>query len=164
MSALRLLTFFLLLPALCWLAPVWASAGDGPLDGRVFAGRIGPADAPDLGDRLYFDEGHFWSGICTDCGFHPGPYTARQTEEGIVFGGVLRSNNRGRFDYQGIVRSDGAIEVAIRWSRQRWYWTARRDLAFTGKREAGTTPSGLTAIRTRLTRLDPTGNPRCARF
>lgn len=67
------------------------------LDGRVFAGKIGPAENPDLDDSLFFDNGYFWSDICTRCGFVPGAYSATETPEGIVFNGVLESDSRGEF-------------------------------------------------------------------
>ena len=97
----------------------------GLLDGRVFDGMIGPAENPDLQDSLHFDGGFFWSDICTRCGFLPGPYLAQSTAEGISFSGTLESESRGQFQYEGLVRDDGKIEVLIKWEKKRWYWTSR---------------------------------------
>lgn len=99
----------------------------------VFAGRIGPADAPDLPDYLYFEGGRFWSGECVRCGFEPGKYRVRHLDDGIVFRGVLKSADRGTFVYEGRIRGD-KIDVAINWRHERWYWTIDRDLRFVGKR------------------------------
>ncbi len=141
-----------------------SQAGAGLLDGRIFEGRIGPAEAPDLKDRLHFAEGHFWSGLCTECGFHPGAYSARKTDSGIAFDGVLTSESRGRFDYEGLVRPDGSITVTIAWSRSRWYWKARRQLAFVGNSAPAGSHLSLKALRDRMAVRDPGSNPQCARF
>lgn len=126
-----------------------ASAGDpdtssasGPLDGMVFAGHLGPADNPDRADRLYFDEGKFWSEECTRCGFEPGTYWVRHVDGGIAFRGVLQSADVGRFTYEGFMR-DGRIDVSINWVHERWYWTIDRDLRFVGEAVTGET-AGMT--------------------
>ncbi len=108
-----------------------ASSG-GPLDGMAFVGKIGPAEAPDRDDVLYFDDGHFWSAACTKCGFAPAVYWVRHVEGGIEFRGVLESPERGRFSYLGSVR-DQRIEVSIQWQRERWYGAIDRELAFRGR-------------------------------
>lgn len=145
----------------CWQGVALAG---GVLDGRVFPGVIGPAEAPDLSDSLHFSEGYFWSDICTRCGFQPGVYTAVETTEGIRFTGFLESDSRGRFDYDGLVRDDGAIEVTIRWERRRWYWTSRREIVFVGSEDTGTEAAALTRIRQQMTGTDADANPLCARF
>lgn len=119
-----------------------SSMASGPLDGMVFAGRIGPADNPDVADRLYFDDGKFWSYGCTRCGFDPGAYWVRHVDGGIAFRGVLQSAGRGRLNYQGFVR-DGKIDVSINWLHERWYWTIERDLRFVGEAVTGET-AGMT--------------------
>lgn len=116
------------------------SAAGGPLDGMVFEGRIGPADNPDLSDRLYFENGKFWSGECTRCGFQPGVYWVRRVDGGVAFRGTLQSPDRGRFLYEGFVR-DGEIEVSINWRHERWYWTIDRELRFVGQVVAGERPA-----------------------
>lgn len=152
------------LTLLVWLACAGAALAGGLLDGRVFEGMIGPRGNPDLADSLHFEDGHFWSDICTACGFRPGPYTARETEAGIVFRGVLHSDSRGRFDYDGLVLRDGAVEVSIGWERARWYWTTRRQITFRGTEVAAPARMGLQQVRSRIEGSDPAANPRCARF
>lgn len=148
------------------LLPGWSleTKAGGLLDGQVFVGMIGPAENPDLSDSLSFNDGHFWSDICTQCGFVPGEYKAEQTEEGIAFVGTLESTSRGRFDYEGIVDHTGFISVSITWERQRWYWTSRRDISFVGQLSSGSSASSLQSIQNRIALSDPDGNPTCARF
>ncbi|WP_417522502.1 hypothetical protein [Marinovum sp.] len=146
-----------------WAVLATQAGGAGLLDGKVFSGMIGPADGPDLADSLFFEDGYFWSDICTRCGFVPGEYVSEDTGAGIAFSGTLESPSRGRFAYRGLVQDDGAISVAIRWERRRWYWTSRREIAFVGHR-AQTPSPGLSGIRSRIKDSDPDRNPACARF
>jgi hypothetical protein len=134
------------------------------LDGHSFSGMIGPVENPDLADTLYFDDGHFWSGICTRCGFVPGVYEAEETPDGLRFKGTLESDSRGRFDYEGLVRNDGTIRASITWERRRWYWTSQRELTFIGKSASETNTVSLSDMRQALQSIDPNANPRCARF
>lgn len=147
-----------------------ASAGvldvkaEGALDGRSFSGMIGPAEKPDLADALFFDDGFFWSDICTRCGFVPGPYDTEETSDGVRFTGTLESESRGRFDYDGLVANDGSIRVSITWERSRWYWTTRREIVFLGEGLLDTRAGSLAGIRREMQVMDPDGNPMCARF
>lgn len=136
---------------------------EGLLDGKSFAGMIGPSENPDLDDTLQFSDGFFWSDICTRCGFVPGAYSSEHTEDGIRFTGVLESESRGQFQYNGFVSDDGTIDVSIRWERKRWYWTSAREISFQGSENRGTEPS-LVQIRTEMQRFDPAKNPLCTRF
>ena len=147
-------------------APLAASAQDAPLlDGQVFVGMIGPAENPDLPDRLLFRDGQFWSDICTECGFLPGPYSAHLTDDGTAFSGTLTSEDRGVFDYEGLIQLDGTIEVNISWKRKRWYWTAQREIVFRGKKDAPAhQPPELQMVLLQIEQGDPSTNPRCARF
>ena len=145
---------------LIWASPAQAN---GLLDGQSFTGVIGPAESPDLDDTLKVDDGYFWSDICTQCGFVPGPYTAQETTAGVRFTGVLESDSRGRFSYDGLVKPDGSIDVRINWERKRWYWTSRREIVFLGTLRADEDAS-LVAIREQMARMDPSSNPLCARF
>lgn len=151
------------LAAAAWALLATQAGATERLDGKVFTGMIGPAEAPDLSDRLLFDNGHFWSDICTRCGFLPGEYTARETEEGTAFTGTLESESRGRFEYEGLVRPDGSIEVSIDWERRRWYWTSRRSLVFIGAL-AGPADMDLPAVYRQIEQSDPDQNPACSRF
>lgn len=137
---------------------------DGVLDGRAYSGMIGPVENPDLEDRLYFEDGHFWSDICTRCGFEPGLYETEEIAKGVRFTGTLESDSRGQFDYDGLVREDGAIHVSITWERRRWYWTATREIAFVGEAQAGGEPASLEELGRMLQSIDPNGNPMCTRF
>lgn len=137
---------------------------EGNLDGRVFTGMIGPAENPDLRDSLYFDDGYFWSDICTRCGFVPGAYESEETTEGIRFTGVLQSDSRGRFDYDGLVKRDGAIRVSITWERRRWYWTSKREIVFVGESSTKAETASLSEARQAILANDPDNNPICARF
>lgn len=141
-----------------------AALASGALDGRVYAGKIGPVEKPDLNDSLHFDNGFFWSDICTRCGFLPGAYTAEVTDAGVVFRGVLESDSRGRFQYEGLAREDGTMDVTIHWQRKRWYWTSEREIAFRGTVAKEPAPLSLSEIRRRITTMDQGGNPLCARF
>lgn len=147
----------------CALLPC-ASAAEGLLDGMTFRGMIGPASNPDLEDQLRFAEGHFWSGICVRCGFVPGPYEAQRTDRGIVFEGMLESDGRGEFHYQGLLTDDGEIEVEIYWERRRWYWTNRRDLIFRGKADSRAAEASLQDVLIEMAAVDPEGDPLCSRF
>ncbi|WP_413717246.1 hypothetical protein [Silicimonas sp. MF1-12-2] len=137
---------------------------EGLLDGRAYSGMIGPAESPDLKDSLYFDEGHFWSDICTRCGFVPGAYHAEETAEGVRFTGTLESDSRGRFDYKGLVKEDGSIHVSITWERRRWYWMSRREIAFVGQQSSRTKTVSLLVMRQEMQSMNADSNPMCARF
>jgi len=134
-------------------------AAGGPLDGMVFAGRIGPAGDPDLTDYLYFDDGRFWSGECVRCGFEPGVYWTRYTGDGIAFRGVLKSADRGWFTYEGLIQGS-EIDVSIRWQQERWYWTIDRELRFVGERTRETS-DGMSLEEARTLAGDQPRPDRC---
>lgn len=162
---LCLRSFFVIALVWCSALPGIGMAGDrGLLDGLAVSGMIGPAPDPDLADTLYFDEGHFWSEICTACGFVPGRYEAQATEQGIAFSGTLESDSRGQFDYVGLLAEDGTLIVEIRWQKRRWYWTVERELIFEGTVNSETPGMTVSDVLDRLKRLDPDANPACARF
>ena len=93
---------------------------------------IGPLETPDLADSLHFEDGYFWSDICTRCGFLPGANRSETTDEDIIFLGVLESYSRGLFEFEGFVREGGVIEGLIRLERKQWDWTSSREIAFQG--------------------------------
>gem|GEM_PF-1899243 len=146
------------------LAGIASADAEGILDDHSFSGMIGPVENPDFEDSLYFDDGHFWSDICTRCGFVPGPYETEATAAGVRFTGTLESSSRGRFDYDGLVGNDGTIRVSIFWERRRWYWTSRREIVFVGQRKTGAETASLSDMRQEMQLMDPEGNPMCARF
>jgi len=163
MIAFRPKTFGALTVLLWFWCGSYAFA-EGLLDGRVFTGMIGPSENPDLADTLYFNDGYFWSDICTRCGFLPGSYSAKETDEGIVFRGILESNSRGRFEYEGLARDDGTIGVSIQWERKRWYWTSSRKIVFQGTETRNEATLSLKEIRIKMDTVNPGANPLCARF
>jgi len=114
-----------------------ATIESGPLDGMVFAGKIGPIEHPDTDDELHFSNGKFWSKTCTRCGFQPGHYWVRKEGDITHFRGELVSE-RGTFVYFGKIK-DGKVEAKIKWAIKRWYWTINRDFAFNGSLTAGKT-------------------------
>ncbi|MDX1555640.1 MAG: hypothetical protein R3212_06410 [Xanthomonadales bacterium] len=125
-------------------------SSQGALDGLSFKGKLGPSDrAPDKADVLYFKNGQFWSKICVPCGFPPGPYRARRTDEGIEFEGILESPDRGRFLYTGLVK-DGKLVARINWRKERWYWTIDKDFRFEGAQGESTTASAQDMMRVAL--------------
>ncbi|MDC0738726.1 hypothetical protein N6L24_10580 [Cognatishimia sp. SS12] len=134
------------------------------LDGKVFQGLIGPSSNPDLEDSLHFSDGHFWSDICTRCGFQPGAYQSQATDRGITFQGVLQSESRGQFTYEGLVRPDGGIDVTIKWERKRWYWTTRREIAFRGQLKDDRLAAPLMETRAAMQLQNIDEDPLCARF
>lgn len=142
----------------------WHVYAEGILDGQVFSGMIGPSENPDLPDRLYFDDGYFWSDLCTGCGFAPGEYEAEKSAGGTRFKGTLYSKSRGRFDYEGLVRDDQTIEVSITWERRRWYWTSKREIVFVGQASSSSEVVNLSDTRRAMQLNDPNANPMCARF
>ncbi len=137
---------------------------NGLLDGKVFTGMIGPSENPDLADTLYFNQGHFWSDICTRCGFVPGPYVAQEADGGIEFSGTLQSESRGRFNYDGTVGTEGDVIVSITWERRRWYWTSTRKIAFVGHLSTSPQTDSISEIYRQMEASNPDANPLCARF
>ena len=106
------------------------ASAHGPLDGMVFVGKIGLKGNPDLDDELHFQNGRFWSLNCVKCGFQPGSYWVRFVGERIQFRGELTGDNATLF-YEGEIL-DGRAEVAITWTKSRWYWKINKALAFSG--------------------------------
>lgn len=155
--------------SMLWALSVLLSLAQGVtanelLDGKVFTGMIGPTENPDLADSLHFSDGYFWSDICTRCGFQPGTYSAKMTNEGIIFTGILESVSHGRFEYHGTVRDDDTIEASIQWERQRWYWASRREFAFQGTFSSLEKITSLKKARQNMDGADAGTNPLCARF
>ncbi len=125
-------------------------SSQGALDGLSFEGMFGPADrSPDKADVLYFRNGQFWSKICVPCGFPPGPYRARRPDDGIQFEGVLKSPDRGRFLYTGLVKN-GQLVARINWRKERWYWTIDKDFRFEGAQAESTAVSAQDMTRVAL--------------
>lgn len=110
----------------------------GVLDGMVFFGQMGQSGEQGYEDKISFADGQFWSEICIRCGFKPGSYWTRQEPDGIHFRGELKGGF-GVFVYEGRI-IDGQAIVDVVWSKERWYWTSGRDLAFEGSTIPGEYP------------------------
>jgi hypothetical protein len=159
-------SLFRILTLIAVITITWPTTtkAQGLLDGKAYLGMIGPAENPDLSDSLYFNDGYFWSDICTRCGFIPGAYQAQETQNGITFSGTLESESRGQFEYEGIVKEDGSIVVSVVWERNRWYWTSKREIMFLGELVEPEQTVSLSETLQRIETLDPDSNPLCARF
>lgn len=127
-------------------APDHAAASQGRLDGMRFVGTFAPEGQPaDRKDTLFFSDGHFWSANCVPCGFAPGPYSARAVGDAIHFHGEMKSAERGKFTYVGVVR-DGRLSAKIHWHKDRWYWSIDRDFRFEGSIAASRVTERATSV------------------
>lgn len=124
------------------------AAGPGPLDGMVFAGLIGPEPDLDFDEELLFNEGLMWSKTCVPCGYQPAIYWVRRVGDAIHFTSELKSASGSLFHYEGVVDGERA-EVAVTWTKSRWYWTIDRDLLFEGTLVPGRNP-GTAAEASRI--------------
>jgi hypothetical protein len=104
--------------------------GGGVLDGKVFLGTIGQSSDAQYQDKLQFNNGMFWSEICTRCGFQPGKYWTRTSEGETHFRGEM-TGGYGTFVYSGKIINGKAV-VDVFWEKKRWYWTSSRKLSFDG--------------------------------
>lgn len=144
---------------------IWNPAyAEAILDGKIFSGMLGPKGNPQQPDSIYFDKGYFWSDICSRCGFEPGLYSVKMTEEGVAFSGILESKSRGQFTYDGLVRQDGSMAATIEWERRRWYWTSQRTIVFQGSAADPADAISLDEVQLQLQNIDTSTNPLCARF
>lgn len=116
------------------LAPVASAEAkpSAPLDGRSFRGEIrdekGVVRALDV---MTFRDGIFRSEKCKEMGFEDSRYWMRV--EGDVVHFQIESANpaAGKIALNGKVRGS-QVEWAGVWSKERWYWTVRRDISFNG--------------------------------
>ena len=120
--------------------------GSGLLDGMIFAGKMGPASHPDFDEELHFNEGMMWSKTCISCGYMPGPYWTRRQGDTIQFTGELKGRSGSTFHYEGAV-TGGRAEVAVRWTKDRWYWSIERNLIFHGLRQDDRSPTTVAEAR-----------------
>lgn len=123
---------FFLLTAL--LRPALASDNQAPiLDGAVFEGifREMGADSGGDDDRLIFQDGFFTSEACLQYGFAKAPYSATKIPDGIRFQATSISPSHGVMTWEG-VRSGDRMSADVKWVKERWYWTTRREYQFNG--------------------------------
>jgi hypothetical protein len=118
------------------LSCVFALA-DAPLDGQQFTGHTGEQGKGDHHeDTIVFRDGTFRSLDCERWGFGPAPYSVVREGKAYRFTSKLKSPDRGELAWRGIVIGDTA-KATFRWTRERWYWTIRRDYWFEGTRQPG---------------------------
>lgn len=149
------------LSALPGTADAQEALAQGPLDGMVFVGKIGPKGAPDLDDELHFQDGKFWSVNCIECGFQPGAYWVRRVGDAVRFRGEL-TGERGTLAYAGEVVGD-RIEVSINWTKSRWYWRIDRELEFSGTFKPSALAYSVERAITTATTAQPELVPACTR-
>ena len=129
--SLFFISFFLLISL---LNPVLASDNQSAiLDGAVFEGifRETGADSGGDDDRLIFQDGFFTSEACLQYGFAKGPYSATTTPDGVRFQATSISPSHGVMTWEG-VRSGDRMSADVKWVKERWYWTTRREYQFNG--------------------------------
>jgi len=95
----------------------------GPL--RI-GGDVVPPD-----DVLSFKDGKFSSKTCRGFGFAPAPYWVRRDADGLHFRAELKSPGHGKIQFKGTFNGERLIAAAV-WKKERWYWTLKQQIAFTG--------------------------------
>lgn len=103
------------------------------LDGMVFVVDYGPLGQPSLGqDVLTFADGTFASQGCERLGFAAAPYWLRVEGDVVHFRAEMTSAEHGTLAFTGRVEN-GGIEVASRWTRERWYRTVLLESWYQGR-------------------------------
>jgi hypothetical protein len=102
------------------------------LDGKTFHGEI----VDDKGvvrskDVVTFKDGNFHSVTCARFGFAEAPYWTRVEGDAVHFLAESTHPDNGTMQYKGTVRGDEAEWSAV-WTKKRWYWSIRREIAFRG--------------------------------
>ena len=109
--------------------------GEGPLDGMIFVGAVGPdGKTLDVADTFVFANGTFVSKECEiRCKYPARPYFVRASEGVTEFVSETKCPYknawitwRGRYE-------DGKISGVATWRLERWYWTVERKIAFAGE-------------------------------
>lgn len=89
------------------------------LDGRTFHGEIFDEKGGRSKDRRTFKGGKFQSALCATLGFTERPYWTRVEGDTLVWRGTLRGDQ---------------LEATSLWTKERWYWSIRREYRFRGTR------------------------------
>jgi len=84
-------------------------------------------------DVLVFDEGNFVSENCLKQGFVPAPYWIRREGHVTHFLAEAVSPHHGTMLWKGTIDGD-KIQGSYVWTKERWYWTIRREVPFKGVR------------------------------
>jgi hypothetical protein len=144
------------------------SAGQGPLDGKVFIVEDGSkGEKADGRDVYLFRNGTFHSTLRDKRdGFHEGAYASMKSEDTIQFVADTESGSRGTIHWEGTVRG-GEIDVRYTWAdAPRWYapdpkreyWARGQEVKNpAGASVLGTGTSGLLDGRTFFVRAGEKG-------
>lgn len=136
----------LLALAVCALIPVQALGAEGAastssatapyliLDGKTFRAEAFEDGAKVFEDQLVFKDGAFSSEACRKFGFTPSPYYVRIEGNQIQFLAETVSPTHGVMVWKGTVNGD-ELEGGFRWTKERWYWTVRRNFDVKGTHE-----------------------------
>ncbi len=109
--------------------------GSHALDGMRFVGPTGTAgNGPDHEDVVVFADGMFRSARCEEFGFGAATYTATNRDGVIHFTATMTSPTSGNLEWQGQIDGD-SVEATFKWTKERWYWTIRREYWFKGSRQ-----------------------------
>jgi hypothetical protein len=103
-----------------------------PLDGRSFEGEIVDEKGTERSkDVIQFREGKFYSVTCARFGFGEAPYWTRTEGDTIHFLAEVVHPENGSMHFKGAIRGAHAEWTAV-WTKKRWYWSIRREIAFRG--------------------------------
>lgn len=105
------------------------------LDGKTFAGGVGPVGKPtDTEDLFVFRDGMFVSKECERIwGYPEAPYWVRVESDGVQFRSEATCLEcDATMVWTGTLKGD-EIEGTIAWTSKRWYWTIEKEFWFKGK-------------------------------
>ncbi len=121
-------------------------AVQGPLDGMVFEGALGPDGKPkDISDSFVFANGTFVSKECElQCKYPARPYYVRVNGNKTEFISETQCPYKdAKIVWRGTVEGD-RIRGKSTWVVRRWYWTVENTFEFEGKLVSG--PASTAAI------------------
>jgi len=131
----------ILLVGVCWGVPrqvIGAEVRAAPrpaaqmtLDGRTFRVEAFEKGKKVFDDRLVFKDGTFFSEGCRKFGFGESPYYVRMEGDQIQFLAETVSPTHGTMVWKGTVNRN-QIDGRFRWTKERWYWTVRRNFDVKG--------------------------------
>jgi hypothetical protein len=109
-----------------------ASANASELEGRTFEGEIVDENGvPRAKDTVTFKDGKFHSVTCGRFGFSEVLYWMRTDGDAIHFLVQSVHPENGSMNIKGTVRGEQAEWMGV-WTKKRWYWSIRREIAFRG--------------------------------
>lgn len=104
------------------------------LDGQTYRVEAFEKGAKVFDDVLVFRDGTFFSEGCRKFGFDRSPYYVRVEGNQIRFLVETVSPTHGTMIWKGTVR-ENRIDGAFHWTKERWYWTVRRNFEVKGARD-----------------------------